>query len=177
MKTEILEVLEEQIKKQAEMAKKAELAFNEEEAKLRDLIETYKSQREQLQREAWKESKLCWCQRCEKFHPEEDVVLLYTEGKEWHGSEYTESYDFYRRLRSFCHQCAEILLSRPRGGDNEFQCYKARRRDEGFEIFVWGEWQELSDRQQSYLIIEIERDYIPESEYQFGQPITMMVGT
>lgn len=165
---EILEAIEKEMRKQAEVVKNAKLVLGEAEDALGEAIKNYRTERERLQREVWAREKLGWCQRCEKFYPEDSVGLLYTEGNEWHGSEYAQHYSFYKRLQSFCESCMEKILSRPRGGEEKFQCFKAKQQDGQFFIFISGEWEPLSEPKDT--IIEIERGYIPEKEYCFGKP-------
>lgn len=133
---EALNVLEKGILEQAKRFEAAQIAYRDAESTLNNAVQSYQTERERLQREAWKKEDLGWCQGCDKFHPKESIQLLYTQGREWHGSEGYETHAFYRRLRSFCEHCAERLLSSPRGGDEEFQCFKAKKSEEGFAVFV-----------------------------------------
>lgn len=166
---ESLEAMEKKIREKAEELNVANAVVAKLEKISKEAVENYKVEREKLQREAWAKEGLDWCQKCGKFYPQKSIGLLYTEGKEWHGSEYTESYGKYRRIRSFCEKCVEIILSRPRGGEEEFQCYKARKEEDGFVIFVSGHWVSVPD--PKYIRIEIERGYIPEDDYHFGKCI------
>ncbi len=166
---ESLEAMEKIIRERAKDFQVAYAVVREKEKTLRKVIEDYKIEREKLQREAWAKEELSWCQRCDKFYPQKSIGLLYTEGREWHGSEYTESYAKYRRIRSFCEECVEIILSRPYGEREEFQCYKAKKEEDGFVIFVSGNWVPIPD--PKYIHIAIERGYIPENNYHFGKCI------
>lgn len=164
-----LDTAENTVRECAESFKSVQARFREEEEKLAVAVRAYQRERERLQRDAWAKEVLGWCQRCEMFYPKESTGILYTEGREWHGGHGHESHSLYKRLRSFCTKCNEYLLSRPRGREEEFQCFKAREQDGSFEIFVLGAWQALSESER--IVIEIERGYIPEGEYSFGKLI------
>lgn len=166
---ETLNVLEKEVLRQAKFFETAQTACRDAESATNKAVQSYQAERERLQREAWKKEDLGWCQWCNKFHPKESIQLLYTQGKEWHGSEGYETYAFYRRLRNFCGHCAEELLSRPRGGREEFQCFRADKSEEGFTIFVSGKWIPLADLKG--VVVEIERGFIPEDEYRIGKNV------
>lgn len=166
---ERLTELEEQIRKKAKVYANIQETLGAAAKDLREVVHEYQSTREKAQREVWAREGLGWCQRCDKFHPRRNIRFLYTVGRESYGSHGYESYGLYKRLRSFCRSCAEKMFSSPRGGESEFQCYKARRTKEGFWIFVSGSWQPLPDPER--VCIDIERGYIPQSEYIFGKEI------
>lgn len=135
-----LATLEREIREKAKVYTDAKKKLDETETELRNFVYQYQRIREMAQREIWKKDELEWCQRCDRFYHRSDIDLLYTEGREWHGSHGYESHSFYRRLRNFCRGCAEDFLSRPRGGKDEFQCFKARKTEEEdkFEMFISG---------------------------------------
>ncbi len=165
MLAKTLEEIEKEILKKVDVFKAACIAFQEAESNLRKEVQTYQKERERLQKESWMKENLGWCQICDKFCPQESIRLFYTEGREQH----TKSYGLYKRVRTFCEDCAEIILSRPRGGEEEFQCYKAKQEKDGFVIFVSGQWIPIPEPE--YTQIEIEREYITEGEYRFGKLI------
>ncbi|MFC1663625.1 hypothetical protein ACFL0A_00640 [Patescibacteria group bacterium] len=159
-----MEEIEEEILEKAGIFKKARTAFEKAKRDLEREVVDYQDKRERLQREAWEKENLGWCQKCDKFHPKESIRLLYTEGL-------YRDYTPYKRLQSFCKQCAELLLSCPRGDTDKFQCYKAKEEKEGFVIFVSGKWIPIPELEHT--TIKIEREYISEEDYQFGKNIQL----
>ena len=166
---EVLNEGEEVIRKRAESFKTARSAFEEAEVALVETVDDYRGKREDLQRADFAKNGLGWCQGCEKAYPKESVVFLYTEGIEKHGSHQDTYYSLVRRVQSFCSNCAEVGLSRPQGGDDQFQCFNAEKRDEEFFIFVFEKWIPISKIED--VLIDIEREDIPEREYTFGKNI------
>lgn len=168
MSVKTLKEIEQEILKKVDVFKATRTTYHEaqrllEEAQrlLEEAVQAYQKERERLQREAWVKENKGWCQSCNKFYPQESIRLLYTEGQERHG--------LRKRVRAFCEGCTEVILSRPRGGEEEFQCYKAKQEKDGFIIFVSGQWVPLPDPEHTQ--IEIKRGYIPEGEYRFGKRI------
>ncbi len=160
MLVKTLEEIEEEILKKADGFKVARTAFQEAESNLTREVQAYQKERERLQREAWKKENLGWCHKCYLFYSQEFMRLLYAEGR--------ERRDLSKRVISYCNNCAEAILSCPRD-KNEFQCYKAKQKKDGFVIFVSGQWIPIPEPEHT--LIEIERGYIPEEDNRFGKSI------
>ena len=157
--------LESKIRAKAVAYQEIKETLRKAEEDLREAVRRYRSLREKAQRKVWDEKKLGWCQGCDKFHSQFNIFLLYVDEREHYG------FGLYKRFRTFCLECSEKMLSRPRGGKSEFQCYKARRTKEEFEIFISGSWQPVPKLKKQE--IETERDFIPQSEYIFGKEIVL----
>ena len=166
---EILKDDETEIREKAERFRTAMDAHEKAEAVLTKAVNDYRKKRENLQREDFAKKGLGWCQGCSKAYLETSIVLLYTEGIESHGSEYSEYNAFERRLQSICKECAKIGLSQPRGGESRFQCYEAEKRDGEFFIFVSGRWRPIEKPEE--VTINIEQEDISKEDYVFGKDI------
>ena len=127
---------------------------------LKTEVKDYGKLREKEQRAIWKERCLGWCQNCKSFRAKENIRLLYTEGLE-------ENDRFVRRIRSFCVDCAIIILNQERCGIDLFQCYEVRKKGSVFFILKNDRWQEVNHLEK--VIVEIEKKDILNKEFNVGK--------
>lgn len=166
---EKLEQLEQKIRKQAADYDAVEKKLREISGNLYNSVAEYQKTREKAQRDIWKKENKGWCHGCEKFHPASSLRLLATSARKYPEIKTSPS---HWRISSYCWRCADIKLSSYRGGEENWQCFRARKSGKGFVIYVSGEWQPIDMNTEPKPEIKIERTgYISESEYQVGKNI------
>ena len=166
---EVLSKIEAEVIKKAEEYKQTDNVLSTLEAELKEAVSQYNLERRNYQLDFWEKVKgLGWCQRCEKFRSADSIVILYTQEREEYSDHAYSSFDLYHRIRGFCKDCSDFIMSLPRGEENEFQCFKAKKGLDGsFMALMSGTWKPVPEQ----TIITVERGYIPEKEFLFGKSI------
>jgi hypothetical protein len=166
---EKLAKLEQEIKAEAANYQAIEVSLRDASAALYKSVKEYQRLREHGQRDIWKEEKKGWCCGCEKFHPSNSLQLLATSARQWPEIKTSPT---QWRISFYCRHCANVKLTSYRGGEENWQCFRARKTKQGFDLYISGEWQALDMNAQPPPEVKLERTgYISESEYQIGKNI------
>lgn len=127
---------------------------------LQEDVEDYKKTRRKFQKEIWKERCAGWCQKCNKEFFLSQTQLLYTQSIE-------EDEKYIRRIVRVCKDCAQIIYNQERLGENLFECFDVKKKNDIFYIFKNDNWQEIPRVEK--VIIQIEGNNILEKDFEIGK--------
>ncbi len=129
---------------------------------LKKNVNEYKELRRMHQRIIWEQESIGWCQKCNKKCNSSEICLIYTR-------EIEENDKYVRRILAVCKNCAINIFNKPRLGEDQFECFNAKIDNGVFYIFKEKEWQKIYYMKN--VIVQIERDHIPEKDFQIGKDI------